>query len=60
MKKDAMIGLLFWGGYHELIATIVSYGTGWNWLYFQPFVILVTMLMVAMTFGSQTRSDRND
>jgi hypothetical protein len=60
MKKDALIGLLFWFGYHEVVASIVSSGTGWNWWYFQPFVILVTVFMVAMTFGSQTRSDNND
>ena len=56
MKKDALIALLFWGGYHELIASVVSAGTGWNWYYFQPFVVFLTVLMFAMTFGSQTKN----
>ena len=57
INKDALFAFLFWFSYHEAIASIVSSGTGFNWWYFQPFVILVSMLMVALTFGSQTKMD---
>jgi type IV secretory pathway VirB2 component (pilin) len=58
MNKDALIGLLFWIGYHQIIATGVSFLTGWNWWHLQPFVILGSVLMFALTFGSQTRSEK--
>jgi hypothetical protein len=57
INKDALIAFLFWFGYHETISSIVSFGTGWNWWYFQPFVVFVTLLMFAVTFGSQTKMD---
>lgn len=58
VNKDALITFLFWFGYHETIASIVSSGTGWNWWYFQPFVIFVSLLMFGLTYGSQTKMDR--
>lgn len=59
VNKDVLIGLLAWTGYNEVLATIASIWTGWNWWYFQPFVIIMSVLMVALTFGSQTKPDRN-
>lgn len=57
INKDALVALLFWFGYYEIIATIVSFGTGTNWWILQPFVIGITLFIVAMTKGSQTRGD---
>jgi hypothetical protein len=57
MKKDALIGLLFWFGYGELLVSLTSVWTGWNWWLLQPFAILIAVFMVAMTFGSQTKMD---
>ena len=59
MNKDAMIGLLLWIAYNEVVALVASLWLGWSWLYLQPFVILVSVLLVALTFGSQTKPDRN-
>lgn len=59
MNKDAMIGLLLWIAYNEIVALVASLWLGWNWLYLQPFVILVSVLLVTLTFGSQTKPDRN-
>ena len=59
INKDALFAFLFWFGYHETIASIVSSGTGVNWWYFQPFVILVSLLMFGLTYGSQTKMDRD-
>jgi len=55
--KDALIGLSFWLFYHELIVGIISWGTGVNWWLFQPFVILIALLMFGLTYGSQTKED---
>jgi len=60
MNKSALIGLLFWFGYGEVIVSLTSVWTGWNWWLLQPFAILISVLMVALTFGSQTRSDKSD
>jgi hypothetical protein len=59
LNKDAVLVLLFWLVYHEAIATIVSFGTGFSWWWLQIPVILVSLLMVSLTYGSQTKSDRN-
>jgi hypothetical protein len=60
INKDALIGLLFWFVYGEVVVSLTSMWVGWNWWLLQPFAILISILMVAMTFGSQTRSDKND
>jgi hypothetical protein len=60
VNKDVLIGLLFWFGYGEVLVSLTSVWTGWNWWYLQPVAILISIFMVAMTFGSQTRSDKND
>jgi hypothetical protein len=59
MNKNAMVGLLLWIAYNEVVTLLASLWLGWNWLYLQPFVILVSVLLVALTFGSQTKPDRN-
>jgi fatty acid desaturase len=59
MNKDAVVALVFWIAYNELVTFVASLWLGWNWLYLQPFVILVSVLLVALTFGSQTKPDRN-
>ena len=57
INKDALIALAFWFGYHELIASIVSYYTGFSWWILQIFVIIVSLLMTSLTYGSQTKAD---
>jgi len=57
INKDALIAFLFWFGYHETVASIVSYGTGFNWWILQVFVILISLLMFGLTYGSQTKMD---
>jgi hypothetical protein len=57
INVDALVTFLFWFGYHEAIASIISYGNGINWWIFQPFVILISLLMFGLTYGSQTKSD---
>jgi hypothetical protein len=57
MNKDALIGILFWFGYHEIIASIISYGTGVNWWYLQPAVVVISLLLFGLTSGSQTKGD---
>jgi uncharacterized membrane protein len=57
INKDALIALLFWFGYHETVASIVSYGTGFNWWIMQPCVVFVSLLMFGVTYGSRTKMD---
>ena len=59
MNKNVLIGFFLWIAYNELVTFIAALWLSWNWLYLQPFVILGSLLMVALTFGSQTKPDRN-
>jgi hypothetical protein len=55
LNKDALIGLLFWFAYSQVIVALTSVWTGWNWWYLQPVAVLITGFMFAMTAGSQTK-----
>jgi TM2 domain-containing membrane protein YozV len=57
INVDALVAFFFWFGYHEIIASVISHGTGVNWWLFQPFVILISLLMFGLTYGSQTKDD---
>ena len=57
INKDALVMLLFWFAYHETIGTIVSYGTGFSWWWMQIPVVVISLLMLGLTDGSQTKSD---
>jgi len=57
LNKDALIGLAFWLAYGEFIAGVIYFGSGINFWILQPFVILVTLLMFGLTYGSQTKAD---
>jgi hypothetical protein len=54
-NKDALIGFLFWFVYSEVVVTLTSVWTGWSWWYLQPVAVLISVFMVAMTAGSQTK-----
>lgn len=58
MNKDALLVISFWILYHEILSLIMALGLGINWLYFQIPVILMSLLMFALTSGSQTKMDR--
>jgi hypothetical protein len=55
MNKNALVSFAFWFGYHEIIASIISYGTGFNWLILQIFVVPFSLVMMALTMGSQNK-----
>jgi hypothetical protein len=58
MNKDGLIAFLFWFTYHEIIVSIVSYGTGFSWWILQIPAILLSVVITALTYGSQTKPDR--
>ena len=58
LNIDALIAFLFWFGYHEIIGSIISWGTGFSWWWMQVPVILISVLIFALTYGSQTKMDR--
>ena len=57
LNKDALIGLLFWFVYSEVVVTLTSVWTGWNWWYLQPVAVVIAGFMFALTAGSQTKDN---
>jgi hypothetical protein len=55
VNRNAFVSLTFWFVYHQIIATIISFGTGVNWWILQPFVVVLSLLMMSLTAGSQTK-----
>jgi hypothetical protein len=58
INKDALLVFSFWFLYHETIVTIISFGTGFSWWILQIPAILISLLIFALTYGSQTKMDR--
>ena len=57
LNKDALVGLLFWLLYSEVLVTIASIWLSLNWWYLQPAAILIAGFMFALTAGSQTKDN---
>jgi len=57
LNKNAIVGLLFWLGYSEVVVTLTSLWLSWNWWYLQPVAILIAGFMFALTAGSQTKDN---
>jgi hypothetical protein len=56
-NKDAVVGLLFWLVYSEVLVTIASLWLGLNWWYLQPVAVVIAGFMFALTAGSQTKDN---
>lgn len=57
INKDFLFVILFWTTYHETIGSIICYGTGFSWWWMQIPVILISLFMAGLTYGSQTKAD---
>jgi hypothetical protein len=57
LNKDALVGLLFWFVYSEILVTVASLWLGLNWWYLQPVAVVIAGFMFALTAGSQTKDN---
>ena len=54
--KDALIALLFWNTYVEVLV-FVFIPFGWVTLFIQPVAVAVASMIVALTLGNQNKGN---
>ena len=57
MIVAGLVLLLFWVAYIEFVNLILSSLIGYSLLWSQPFVLIMALLVIAITAGSQTKGE---